>query len=77
LARHGEQRLTDYESPCPKCEKKVEWNFAGNNGYVTMCGNCKRLFYYCAIFSTVDEFKPIHKQYDWNIQKMKMVVKNE
>lgn len=50
--------------PCPKCSNEVEFNFASNNGYVGMCGTCQELLYYCAIFSTIDVFKPTKERFD-------------
>ncbi len=50
---------------CPKCKKeKLNFNFAGNNGYVAMCGTCQELLYYCAIFGKTTQFKPTGKSYE-------------
>lgn len=49
---------------CPKCSEELEFNFAGNNGYVAFCGKCQALLYYCSIFSKIDFFKPTKESFE-------------
>lgn len=59
---------------CPKCKKQdIEFNFAGNNGYVAMCATCKLLLYYCAIFGNVSYFKATGEEYSLQFSEMVFV----
>lgn len=54
---------------CPKCKKEeLEFTFAGNNGYVAICGTCKELLYFCTIFSKVTMFKPTGEEIEMSYQ---------
>ena len=56
---------------------KVVLTFAGNNGYVGMCGHCEKLFYYCAIFGKITVFSPDHKEIDMQFKDMKVISGND
>jgi len=59
--------LPEYISDCPIHKNhEVEWNFAGNNGYVGFCNEdsqgvhaTQHLLYYCLIFGNVSVFDRI------------------
>ena len=56
--------MSDYTKSCPKCEDNVEFNFAGNNGYVGFCKKCQALLYYCSILGKIDFFKPTGEKFE-------------
>lgn len=59
---------------CPKCKSVLEFDFAGNNGYVAICAKCKELHYYCSIFGKSTIFKPtgevIPIDVEWSMNKI-------
>jgi len=65
-----------YEAPCPKCGKTAEFNFCNNNGYVAVCGECKLMLYYCAIFSKITVAKPTGEEFEMQFNEMKLVIED-
>jgi DNA-directed RNA polymerase subunit M/transcription elongation factor TFIIS len=65
-------RMSEYIVKCPKCKKEeLSFNFAGCNGYVAFCKECKGMMYLCSIMSTVDFFEMTGERFDMMFSELK------